>query len=270
MIRRTLGIIGTGALGGSIGMRSRVNGLRVIGYDSDISALRQALALQAIDASVDREQLCNEAEIIVLAAPIDATLAEITAMVSNPPAAKLIIDIASVKSPIVKAAKSLKQFVGTHPMAGTERSGLRSAGASLFESCRWAFVRSESRSLDTAVCEFIRSFDAEPFAIDAETHDQVVALTSHLPQLFSTVFSALLADKSAAVAYENLLGPAAREFRRLGNSPLAMWDPIFRHNAQNIANEARRLSHALTYIAEASVHGDAVPLHEAFLQAAAR
>ncbi|MEO6913596.1 MAG: prephenate dehydrogenase/arogenate dehydrogenase family protein [Candidatus Baltobacteraceae bacterium] len=264
MSRRTLGIIGTGALGCSIGLRARDNGCRVLGYDIDSSRLEEARAIEAIDAPASRDSLYVDAEILVLAAPIDATLNELTLLCSAPPVADLIIDIASVKAPIADAARTLAQFVGTHPMAGTERSGPTAANARMFAGRTWAYVPSGNHVLDDSACVLIRSLDANPFAIDAQQHDKLLARTSHLPQLFASVFAASLAKGTDNEVCADLCGPAARELQRLGRSRLDMWEAIFRCNAGNIAAEARRLAGALTAVADATASGDLTLLRETF------
>lgn len=264
MSRRTLGVIGTGALGCSIGLRARANDWRVLGYDIDSSELERACGLEAIDSSGSRDWLCRNAECIVLATPIEATLSELTSMRSHPPKADLIIDIASVKTPIVAAAQALPQFVGTHPMAGTEQSGPRAASPQMFEGCNWAHIPTGNDTLDESVRTLIRSFGANPFAIDARQHDRLVARTSHLPQLFASVYAASLTAQIDGTPFIDLCGPAARELQRLARSPFAMWEAIFRCNADNIADEARRLAARLTAVADASASGDLSALRDTF------
>jgi prephenate dehydrogenase len=186
----TLGIIGTGLIGGSIGLRARELGLRVIGYDADPQAAEEAVRCGVLDESVPLAQVDERADIIVIGAHINGTIAHLERMRDAPPRnARLILDIASVKAPIVRAAHGLRNFVATHPMAGRERSGPAAAISDLFEGKTWLYVPTDNSELDVHAATFIREFGATPVPIDAVEHDRTVAFTSHLPQIIATLFA---------------------------------------------------------------------------------
>jgi prephenate dehydrogenase len=257
---RILGIVGTGAIGASIGMRARANGWHVLGCDSDAEALENARRAGAIDAGASRDVLYHDAHVLVLATHLDSVLTEIERLRVRPVNAELILDAASVKAAVSAAGRALPQFVASHPMAGTERTGPLAARADLFEGCTWAYVSSGSSELDERARRFIGSLGANPLAIDAAEHDRLVARTSHLPQLVSTLFASSLVDETNAAALDALCGPAAREMRRLGRSSFAMWEPILRHNATNVAREARALAVRLNEAADALERGEAATI----------
>ena len=248
----TLGIIGTGLIGGSIGMRAREFGLHVIGCDADTRAAEEAVQCGAIGESVSRDTLLERANIIVIAAHAAGTIAHLEHMrYVQPRNAQLIIDIASVKAPVVEAARGVRNFVPTHPMAGRERSGPTAAARDAFEGKTWLYVPTGDRELDWRAVEFIGAFGASPVEINAEEHDRIVAFTSHLPQVFATLFA-----RRASPEREAFMGPVAREFMRLSRSSPAMWHDILEANAQNIASELRALSTDLADVAHALERGE--------------
>jgi len=250
-----LGIVGTGLIGGSIGMRIRRNGGFVVGYDSDAGMLAQAIELGAIDMAATRDELYAQASAVVVAAHVDATIAELENLKNERAVrATLVIDVASVKRPILDAAGGLANFVATHPMAGREKSGVRAARADLFEARTWAYVPSGDARLDARARAFIASLGSAPLDIDADEHDRIVALTSHAMQALGWAFASRARSHDPDVLHA-LAGTAARELVRLGNSPFPMWREILAANAGNTAPELRALGDALLRAAEAVESG---------------
>ena len=243
--QRTLGIIGTGLIGGSIALAARARGFRAAGFDSDRDALGAAERRGIVDAAVTREEVYRQSEIVVLAMPARECVAELEML--DPVLAavpSLLIDVASVKAPIVAAAKGLRNFIGTHPMAGSERSGPSAADANLFEGKTWAYVPARDEVLNRRAAQFIASLGADPLVVNAQDHDVTVALTSHMPQVFAWLFSARLRESGYADA-EALCGPVARELLRIAGSSGTMWDDILAYNSRNVARELTAIAIAL-------------------------
>jgi prephenate dehydrogenase len=243
-----VGIVGVGAIGGSIGLRARRNGARVLGFDREPAALQNARDLGAIDESVPVADL-RRTDVLVIAAHLEATLAEIARLRDEggaPP--KLIVDVASVKTPVVRAAGGLPNFVATHPMAGTERSGVAAARADLFDDRPWAYVPSGDAELDERARRFIVSLGGVPVGMSAQEHDRIVAITSHVPQAVAYCYARLLREGDAGA--ERLCGPVARELLRIAAMSPAMWRPIFAANATNVERELRRLAAELSAAAD--------------------
>jgi prephenate dehydrogenase len=246
---RAIGLFGVGLIGGSIGMRARANGARVLSYDCDPAALAQARACGAIDAAVGEDELTRSADVLILAAHLEPTLGKLAALHrEHRLRATLVMDVASVKVPVVAAARGLANFVATHPLAGSERAGARAARADLFDGRSWAYVPSGDDRLDRRAREFIASLGGVPFALSAEEHDRGVALTSHLPQLLGVAYARLLREREVD---ERLCGPVARELLRVSKMTFAMWRQTLRANARNIDPELRRLNAALLSAADA-------------------
>jgi prephenate dehydrogenase len=262
VIAKRLGIIGVGAIGGSIGMRARRNGAYVIGADCDHAVLDGARELGAIDAIAAAQELPSFVDAIVISAHLEATLEQIARLANAPATPALVVDVASVKLPIVRAARGLRHFVATHPMAGTQRSGVHGARADLFDGCPWVYVPSAEAGVDERACRFISSFGAIPTAMTAEEHDRAVALTSHLPQLVASAYVHLL--RSAPSQTELPLGPVARELRRVSGMRFEMWREILRANAANVEPQLRRLALELEAAADALAHDDVAALAPLF------
>ncbi|MBV9333701.1 MAG: prephenate dehydrogenase/arogenate dehydrogenase family protein [Candidatus Eremiobacteraeota bacterium] len=244
MTAATVGVFGVGAIGGSIGLRARQNGMRVIGADCDSAVLEAAREVGAIDDSLTGDELGKIVNVLVLAPHVGSTLQEIERLKSESGSMpELIVDIASVKMPVVRAASGLANFVATHPMAGTERSGVRAARGDLFEGRTWAYVPSGDQALDERARTFIESMGAVPFAISAEGHDRAVAIASHVPQIVAWCYATLLRDQGPNA--EKLCGPVARELLRISGMSSAMWRDILSANADNIEPNLRNLVKAL-------------------------
>ena len=176
----------------------------------------------------------------MIAVPVDATVGEIGALRESPDIrAALVIDVSSVKAPIAAAARGLANFVGTHPMAGSERSGAAAARADLFDGKVWLYVPPGNAALETRARDFIASMGARPGAVDAGEHDRIVALTSHLPQLLAFAFARRV--HAFGKTAEPMYGPVASELLRIGNLSFEMWEPIFAANRANIEEELRLL-----------------------------
>jgi len=134
-----VGIVGTGLIGASIGLAARGRGWEALGCDRDPAAESVALRNGAIDRVAERDEIYGTADVVVIAAHVSGTLEEIMSLRRRALRDdQLIIDVASVKAPIARAADGIVTFVPTHPMAGGERRGPDAARSDLFEGriCR--------------------------------------------------------------------------------------------------------------------------------------
>ncbi len=236
---QTVAIVGVGLLGGSVGlaMRTRKVTTRVIGIDRRADVLQNALSLGAIDLAVDNLEGAQEADLIVLGTPVGVIpeLLEELKSIVRPNA--ILTDLGSVKSRIVEAGERIfgNRFLGGHPMAGSEESGILAARADLFESAAWVFCRKEPIDFDTdpvakKLSKFAEALGAKPVCKPAGLHDHLVALISHLPHVISYAYSEMIdLDKSGIEAKEIAAG-SYRDLTRTAKSDRTLWNGIFFEN----------------------------------------
>ncbi len=262
-----IGIAGVGLIGGSIGLAARATGAAITGYDRDPATLKRARARGAIDRSTSSlAGLARDTDLLVIALPLPATLAALHELGEL---AAPIINVASVKVPVVEAARALPHFVGTHPMAGRERGGIDAADGALFRDATWAIDAGAPAATARRVAAFVGSLGAKAVTIGAHEHDRLVASTSHLPQSLAVALGTHLA---AVVAQDDrareLCGPGIRSMLRLARSPLDIWEPILRANARPLAGELHALARLLEAAALGLDQGDISPLASYFGDAA--
>jgi prephenate dehydrogenase len=263
------GVVGGGLLGCSIALRCREHSpdLPVIGVDADDRHLTFALECGAItETARGLVEVAGMVETLVLAVPIGEVLRMLALLRDLPVTAtrpRLILDVASVKSVVVAAGEGLAGFVGTHPMAGLERSGPEAADGALFQGRSWAYVPGVDREAIVAVRTFIEAMGAHPVAIDARTHDLIVARTSHLPQTLST----LLAVRALREPVQALYGQGLLDMLRLAGSSDVVWNEIYFANAEAISAELEGYADGLREIATAVKAGDREYLRDLFTRA---
>jgi len=239
----TLGVAGVGLIGGSIALRARERGRRVIGFDLDP---RAAALVDEVAPSLDA--LGERARTLVLALPLDATLEAIRRLRGRSDY-DLVLDVASVKVPVAEAAHGWAPFVATHPIAGAETAGPAAARADLFEGRTWAYVPAGDAQAAAAVDRaraFIETMGGRAFPVEAAAHDRALALTSHLPQVVVSVLAALVAGGEPP---PELAGPGLASTLRLAGSPWSLWEPIVRANAEPLAALLRELGGRLQGLA---------------------
>jgi prephenate dehydrogenase len=264
-----LAILGTGLIGASVGLAARAAGWRVTGYDRDAATAAEARERGALDAvAADPAEAVAGATVVVVAAPVAATLALLAAFPAAPQA-ELVIDTASVKAPVAAAGAAVRNFVATHPLAGSERSGPGAARADLFVGRAWAVVPPADPALEAAAFAFVRMLGARPFRVAAARHDALVAATSHLPQMIATALGERLAARLEEPDLASLCGPGMRSSLRLAGSPWSTWDDILATNASAIAQEVRAFADVLRSVADDVERGDREGLARRFGAAAA-
>jgi prephenate dehydrogenase len=230
-------VAGLGLIGGSIGIALRRRGWRVRYIDPrvDLDDARQREAADARDAA-----LSGDADVIVLATPVDAAVTMLRAL---PEARGIVTSVGSVMQPLRDAARV--PFVAGHPLAGSHETGLQAARGDLFEGKQW-FVDAD----DDAVYTLIRDCGAIAQRVDAAEHDRAVALTSHLPQVLSTALAAYLEDQSDL---QRFAGSGLATFLRLAGSDASVWEPVIRANRENLIPHAEAIANLVRQILEGDV-----------------
>ena len=243
-----VGVIGTGLIGASIGLAARERGWDSLGCDRDPAAATGALRNGAIDRIAERDEIYAAADVVIIAAHVSGTLEEIISLRRRALREdQLIIDVASVKEPIARAADGIATFVPTHPMAGGERRGPDAARSNLFEGRIWCFVPTADELRSAQARVFVEALGATSLAVEAREHDAIVALTSHLPQFIAYAFTQCVSERASSdpALVDSLCGPAARELLRLGRSSPQMWDEIFAANGEALHSELQRFRKAI-------------------------
>src|SRR5919107_4848498 len=222
-----LGIIGVGLIGGSVGLAAGDSGWEVVGVDTP-EVLENAAQSGAIHRAATLKEV-READLVVLAAPIS----KVTDLVGDLiPTNALITDVASAKSAIVRRAENLNlRFVGGHPMAGSQLSGVANASSKLFEGARYFLTPTGRTDPDDyrEVAGFVRELGAVPTAVDPEKHDPLMAALSHLPHLMAAALLKVASDISPEAL--SFAGPSFRDLTRVGASNPELWSDILAENA---------------------------------------
>lgn len=238
MIRSCL-VVGTGLIGTSIALALRRHDVTVHLTDRDPVAARRAADLGAGVPEPPTSQL----DLAVVAVSPSAT-AQVVAGVIAGNVAATVVDTASVKSVVLREVAEIigkaPHFVGTHPMAGRERSGPGAARADLFEGRPWAICAADAdeRSVSRAR-QLVTMCGALPVELTAAAHDHAVALVSHLPQLASSLVAARLAESDdAALA---LTGQGLRDLTRVAGSDPDLWVDVLTANSEPVARALTEL-----------------------------
>ena len=230
-------IIGVGLMGGSLGLDLRAAGVaaRVTGVDLSPDTLAAALETGAIDrAAASLEDGLRNADAVFIAAPVTAISGLLARCAAHASHARLITDLGSTKSRICVEGRALlgDRFVGGHPMAGSETGGISSARPGLFRGAAWAITCAADSGLPSAdlLVSIILAIGARPIFFDAETHDRLAALVSHLPHVLSFAFARTVAQSPDSDLARSLAGGSYRDLMRVSASDRAAWAEIFREN----------------------------------------
>ncbi len=233
----TVAIFGVGLIGGSFALALKKEGFkgRIVGVSSP-STVERALAAGAIDEALPAEDAARAANLIYLAQPISTILRTIPNLNDWVRPDALVTDAGSTKGIIVaRANETLTRclFIGGHPLAGKERRGVEHADPDLFRGRTYVLTPGDRQDLDApAAVNFLNWLDgigARRFVTTPQRHDEVVAFTSHLPQLTATALAACL-DFEFKGNPPPLWGPALVDSTRLGLSHFEIWGDILQSN----------------------------------------
>lgn len=245
-------VVGTGLVGGSIGLGLRARGWYVTGRDRDPEHAQEALALGALDAVGEDA----DAEVTFVATPVGVATAEVLRVLASGPG--LVTDVGSVKGPIAASVRD-PRFVGGHPMAGSEQVGVQGSRADLFEGAVWVLCPHEA-TLDTTYLrlrEIVGSLGAEVVAVPADQHDALVAVVSHVPHLTAATLMGLADER--ALEHRALLRLAAGGFRdmtRIAAGDPGIWPDICGENRAAIVAGLDGLIDELSAVRDEVAAGD--------------
>lgn len=243
---KTVAVIGVGLIGGSFGLALRSAGFSgpILGVSSP-NAIKAGLAAAAISEETTLERAVTEADLIYLAQPVDRILQTLEQIGPFVRPDGLVTDAGSTKAAIVAAgARHLPHgtFLGGHPMAGKEQRGAEAADGGLF--CGRPYVLTPTDEMSARMQSFEKwliRMDAQIVLMSPSEHDQVVGLTSHLPQLLSTALSATLAAQNNSRLFE-VFGPGLLEMTRLALSSPDVWRSVLDTNREQVVNALAQLA----------------------------
>jgi prephenate dehydrogenase len=257
---RRIAILGVGLIGGSIGLAARADGAEVVGFDPDPDVLRRAASRGAIDrAAASVAEAASEADAVFACAPVGALpgLVDEALAAASPDA--VVTDVGSTKRAIANHTSD-ERFVGGHPIAGSETSGVEQARADLFQGASWYLTPGQRSSgvLYERLHGLLVSFGARPVALDADSHDRLLATVSHLPHVLANV---LVSQAARTVDREDeplpRVGPSFRDATRVAGANSGIWTDIYIQNAEAIADEVDATIAQLGEVASALRAGDA-------------
>lgn len=251
-------VVGTGLVGGSIGLALRRAGWFVHGRDRDPGVLRRAVERGAIDGDAPDPEPGRplEVDLTFVATPVGAIADEVRAALRH--TTGLVTDAGSVKTPMLDLMAD-PRYVGGHPMAGSELEGVDGARADLFEGRTWVLTPVAETDDDAyaTVAAVISRFGAEVVAIPPERHDTMVAVVSHVPHLTAASLMGLADTRSEE--HRGLLRLAAGGFRdmtRIAAGHPGIWPDICAENRDAIVEELGRLVVTLEQVRSVVADGD--------------
>jgi len=271
-------VAGVGMIGGSLARALRGAGCvgEIVGVGRSAETLTKAARLGVIDrAESEWGGALAGADAVVLAAPVNAIIKTLADPVFTAalPAAAVVTDAGSVKANIVAAARTglggkFSRFVGAHPIAGAERSGVAAADANLFRGA--AVVLTPEGGVDddalAAVNALWESAGARIAVMDAGRHDRILAAASHLPHMLAYALSAQLAGNAQRDEIFACAAGGLRDFTRIASSDAEMWRDIFLNNREALLDWADGFVDSIKKISALVERGDGEALRQLFLQ----
>ncbi|MBI3895716.1 MAG: prephenate dehydrogenase [Acidobacteria bacterium] len=255
---RQITICGVGLIGGSLGLALKKAGFqgRIVGHGRPVT-LEKAQRLGVIDAgTTNLAEAVAEADVVYLSTPILSIMELLGKLPALVKADALVTDAGSTKATICERANELfpgkPLFVGGHPMAGKETTGVESADADLFQGSRYALTPYSRHHLDPPVVrafmEWLDRIGARILVLDAEVHDEIVTWTSHLPQLVSTALAVAVMENLKVPEDLEFSAGGLRDSSRLAESPYKVWRDICLTNAENLEQALTTFTQVLEHL----------------------
>lgn len=272
-----IAVLGTGLIGTSIAMAAIRAGDAVRGFDVSSEVLERAASRSGLTPADSVEGCVRGATLVFVCTPIPS-LAELVVRALEAAQEAVVSDVGSVKGVVTAEVArrahpgDLARFVGGHPMGGSERSGPDRASASVLDGVVW--VLSPTRATDPATLErleaWTRRIGASPVRMEAERHDRLVAVVSHLPQVASTALMGLAAAEEAGEPQMLLLAAGGfRDLTRLAASSPHLWADILLANREEVGGALERYAARLLELRDLILQGRGSEVEEAFARAKA-
>ena len=273
-------IIGVGLIGGSFALSLRKAGLvkHITGLGRSKENLQQALELGIIDEISDNySQALNKADLVLLAVPVGQTAEILQKINPHLEPQTIISDVGSTKQNVIAAARSsipeyFKNFVPAHPIAGAELSGSSAANAELFRDKNLILTPSDETDIDSieSIQTLWKGCGAHTSLMTPYQHDEMLAMTSHLPHILAFTFMNHMLSNSTEKNEDTLLnfaGSGFRDFTRIASSSPEMWKDICLANRRLLLQQIRVYQNELARMNEILEDGDGAALEKFFLNA---
>ena len=257
-----------GLIGGSIGLAARehVEGAEVVGFGRDRGRLERARELGAIQhAARSLDEALDGSELCFACAPVGALPQLVRDALAAAAPGCIVTDVGSTKQELLRLIDD-PRFIGGHPMAGAETAGVEHARADLFEGAVWYLtpLANSEGLLYERLHRFVMDLGARPVAVDAETHDRLVAVFSHLPHVLANVLISQAAGKLLQHGEAlRQVGPSFRDATRVAGANTEMWSDIYLSNRAAIIEEIRQFERALDEVAARMANGDVASWNDA-------
>jgi len=257
-----IAVLGVGLIGGSIGLAARTRaGASVRGYDPDPDVRKRALALGAIDEPADDiAGAVAGADVVFAATPVGVLGETVRSALQSAGPDCVVTDVGSTKRALADAASD-ERFVGGHPLAGAETAGVQYAREDLFDGATWYLTPAQGSTagvLYERLHRLLGRFGARPEAIDAETHDRLMASVSHLPHVLANL---LVAETATLLGEESqrlpAVGPSFRDATRVAGANTAIWTDIYMSNRDALIDGIDALAGRLNEVRGWLAAGDA-------------
>jgi prephenate dehydrogenase len=256
-------VVGTGLIGGSVGLALIALGYEVAGFDRDETRLTRAKELGAItEAAASLDDAVAGSELVFVAVPVASIAAAVVAALDA--GAAVVTDVGSVKKPVVTEVERQRpdasaRFVGGHPMAGSEQDGVDGADATLFVGATWTLTptaNTDERAY-TAVLRVIRELGADVVSVAPDHHDELVAFVSHVPQLAaSTLMDVATTNEADRPTLMRLAAGGFRDMTRIAAGHPAIWPDILTTNREAVLGALDAYLVALARVRDHIVAGD--------------
>ena len=276
-VLKKLVIFGVGLIGGSVALalKKAGNPAHIVGVGRSSQSLQTALDLGVIDTATSNiADALQNADIVLIAAPVAQTPAILNTIKPNLAATTVITDAGSTKGDVLTCAKEIlgtqfNQFVGGHPIAGAEKSGVTAATADLYLNKNVVLTPTSETNTQAihSVSLLWQACGANVSEMSAETHDGIFAAVSHLPHLLAFALVDEIASRPNA---EQLFGFAAsgfRDFTRIAGSHPEMWRDISLANKTALLNEITAYQKELSHLKQLLEQDDGHGLHGLFERA---
>jgi prephenate dehydrogenase len=261
----TLLIAGVGLIGGAIAQHARALRVanRIIGLGRDAARLKQAEKSGVIDRGVTTIAEAGSCDLAIVCTPVDRIVADVQSLVESRTPPKLITDAGSVKESICTPLRSVRQFVGSHPLAGSEKSGFEHASAVQFKDRVCVLTPSSTTPDDSlrSIDGFWQAIGMQTVTMHAETHDRILARTSHFPHVIAYALASLLESGDAPY-----VAGGFRDTTRIAASDASLWTPILLANRDAVLETLKAHKGVLESIEDALVNRDAALLRERLLE----